>query len=102
MWQYPPCTSLTCTKLQWIGSKRVLQVKASVSTRRPDVGWCQHPTDEPPENRARVPESLGPFALQKLDMQSFDCHAFGRYDEEAQSLHLEEHAATGLTAVWCA
>lgn len=99
---YPPCTSLTCAKMQQVGCRRVLQVKASVSTRRPDVSWCKQPTDEPTENLPKLPESLGPFALQTLDMESFDCFAYGRNDADAHMLHLEkgESSDVGRKAVW--
>jgi hypothetical protein len=56
-----------------VGKKRVLHVTASVSTHRPDVSWCQSPFDKPPENRPVQPDSLGPFALSRLDVSLYNC-----------------------------
>ena len=75
---YPPCTSLTCTDMVEIGEKKILQVTATVSTRRPDVSWCEHCDSTPPEHelghRPPVHNEIGPFRSTPLaDAGEVEC-----------------------------
>lgn len=68
---FPPYCSLTTEHAQQIGANIMLNVKATVSTMRPNVSWCVEPDSKPPSNEAKVMPTLGPFEASPLDAKSF-------------------------------
>ena len=59
---FPPVTALTVEEKKQVGPKRVLHVRAAVSTNRPHVAWCESVDSKPPPGWLatwRVAEQLG-------------------------------------------
>ena len=69
---FAPYCSLTVDHVQEVGHcKLLLDVKATISTRRPNVDWCVELDSEPESKPVHPPEALGPFQPVALDFKSF-------------------------------